>query len=124
MKRHGLGGRILNTPEAGGYLIRELGAKVSIDTRLDLYGDRALFELLFAMRGEAGWKDYVARMGPDVILLNNPSPLRHLLADGGDYRAVFEGPAYTVLVRLGEYPELASVSLTPASRAVLDQLGS
>lgn len=124
MKRHGLGGRILNTPEAGGYLIRELGAKVSIDTRLDLYGDRALFELLFAMRGEAGWKDYVARMGPDVILLNNPSPLRHLLADGGDYRAVFEGPAYTVLVRLGDYPELASVSLTPASRAVLDQLGS
>jgi hypothetical protein len=57
MKRHGLGGRILNTPLADEYLIRALGAKVSIDMRLDLYGDRALFELPCAMRGEAGRKD-------------------------------------------------------------------
>lgn len=124
MKEHSIAGKILNTPESGGYLIRQLGTRVSIDTRLDLYGDRALFELLFAMRGDSGWKEYVARLDPDVVLLNNPSPLRHLLADGGEYRAVFEGPAYTVLVRQGQYSNLPTIQMKPANRAVLDQLNS
>ncbi len=122
MAANNIEGRILNTPEAGGYLIRRLGAKVSIDTRFDLYGDRPLFELLFAMRGDAGWKEYVSRLDPDVVLLNNPSPLRHLLADGGAYRSVFEGPAYTVLIRDSMRPELPTIPMTPANRAVLDQL--
>ncbi len=122
MKQHSIDGKILNTPESGGYLIRQLGAKVSIDTRLDLYGDRALFELLFAMRGDAGWKEYVSRLDPDVVLLNNPSPLRHHLADSGLYRAVFEGPAYTVLVRRSYRLDLPTVSMTPANQAVLDLL--
>lgn len=124
MKEHAIAGKILNTPESGGYLIRQLGARVSIDTRLDLYGDRALFELLFAMRGDSGWKEYVARLDPDVVLLNNPSPLRHLLADSGSYRAVYEGPAYTVLVRHGQHPDLPTIQMKPANRAVLDQLKS
>jgi hypothetical protein len=122
MKQHSIDGKILNTPESGGYLIRQLGAKVSIDTRLDLYGDRALFELLFAMRGDAGWKEYVSRLDPDVVLLNNPSPLRHHLADSGLYRAVFEGPAYTVLVRRSSRLDLPTVSMTPANQAVLELL--
>ena len=122
MKRHSIEGRILNTPEAGGYLIRQLGAKVSIDTRHDLYGDRALFELLFAMRGDAGWREYVSRLDPDVVLLNNPSPLRHHLADGGLYRPIFEGPAFTVLVRQGYRRDLPTVSMTPANQAVLGLL--
>ena len=124
IKAHGLDGKILNTPEAGGYLIHHLGTKVSIDTRFDLYGDTAFFEILFAQRGDVGWKEYVARLNPDIVLLNNPTPLRYLLADSGTYRPVLEGPAYTVLVRHGLYPDLPSVSLTPATRAIFDQLKS
>lgn len=122
MKQHSIDGKILNTPESGGYLIRQLGAKVSIDTRLDLYGDRALFELLFAMRGDAGWREYVSHLDPDVVLLNNPSPLRYHLAESGLYRAVFEGPAYTVLVRRSYRLDLPTVSMTPANQAVLGLL--
>ena len=95
---------------------------MSIDTRHDLYGDRALFELLFAMRGDAGWREYVSRLDPDVVLLNNPSPLRHHLADGGLYRPIFEGPAFTVLVRQGYRRDLPTVSMTPANQAVLGLL--
>ena len=124
IKEHALTGKIFNPPEAGGYLIRQLGTKVSMDTRYDLYGDRAFFEMLFAQRGDAGWQEYLARLDPDVVLLNNPSPLRHLLATAGDYRPVFEGPAYTVLVRKGSHLELPTVSLVPANRAIFDQLKS
>lgn len=124
IKEHGLNGKIFNPPEAGGYLIHHLGTKVSMDTRYDLYGDRAFFEMLFAQRGDAGWQEYLTRLDPDVVLLNNPSPLRHLLASGGDYRPVFEGPAYTVLVRKGSYPELPTVPLVPANQAIFDQLKS
>ena len=124
MKQHGLGGKLFNPPEAGGYLIHHLGTKVSMDTRYDLYGDRAFFEMLFAQRGDAGWQDYLDRLDPDVVLLNNPSPLRHLLAGAGKYRPVFEGTAYTVLVRTGSHPELPSIPMIPANRAIFDQLKS
>ncbi len=106
MKKHGLSGRILNSPDAGGYLIRQLGQKVSLDTRFDLYGDRALFEYLFARRGETGWQEYVARLDPDIVLIENATALRQLLCAGGAYRLVFEGPRYSLLVRQTAYPEL------------------
>lgn len=124
IKTHQIDGKILNTPEAGGYLIRHLGTKVSIDTRLDLYGDRALFELLFALRGDAGWQAYIKKLDPDFVLINNPSPLRHLLADSGMYRPVFEGPAYTVLVRPGLHTDLPTIDLIPANQEVFNQLKS
>lgn len=122
IKEHGIDGRFMNTPEAGGYLIRELGAKVSIDSRLDLYGDRALFDMLFALRGEPGWREYVQRMDADVALINNKSPLRHHLEGSGLYRPVFEGPSYTVFVRPDAYPTLPTVTLTPSTKAILDLL--
>lgn len=124
LREHGIDGKILNTPETGGYLIRKLGTRVSIDTRLDLYGDRALFELLFAMRGDAGWKDYVTRLDPDVILLNNPSALRHLLSENGMYRPIFEGKSYTVLVRPEQHTDLPTIELSRPNKDVLDQLKS
>ena len=124
LQQHNIEGKILNTPEAGGYLIRRLGAKVSIDTRYDLYGDHALFELLFAMRGDSGWEDYLARLNPDIVLLNNPSALRHALASSGAYRPVFEGRAYTVLIRQDQRPDLPTIELSRPNRAVLNQLKS
>lgn len=106
MKKHGMGGRILNSPDTGGYLIRQLGQKVSLDTRFDLYGDRALFEYLFARRGETGWQEYISRLDPDIVLIENAAALRQLLCAGGGYRLVFEGPRYSLLVRNNAYPQL------------------
>ena len=124
MQKNNIEGRILNTPEAGGYLIRHLGTKVSIDTRYDLYGDRALFEHLFAMRGDAGWEEYLARLNPDIVLLNNPAALRHALANSQHYRPVFEGQAYTVLIRHDQRPDLPTIELSRPNKAVLNQLKS
>ena len=124
MQKNNIEGRILNTPEAGGYLIRHLGTKVSIDTRYDLYGDRALFEHLFAMRGDAGWEEYLACLNPDIVLLNNPAALRHALANSQHYRPVFEGQAYTVLIRHDQRPDLPTIELSRPNKAVLNQLKS
>lgn len=114
MKEHGLAGRILNSPDAGGYLIRHLGQKVALDTRFDLYGDRALFEFLFARRGETGWQEYIARLDPDIILIESAAALRQLLCTEGTYRLVFEGQRYSILVRHATH--LSLPTLIPSRR--------
>lgn len=120
---HGLGtGKVLNPPEIGGYLIRQHGIKVSMDTRLDLYGDRALFAWMFANRGADGWRDYIVRLNPDVVVVNNRASLRGLLADSALYRPVFEGPSYTVLIRQQDRPELPSVPLSSPTATILNLL--
>ena len=119
-----INGRLLNPPETGGFLMRKHGFKVSMDTRLDLYGDRALFSWIFANRGADGWRSYIEQHDPDVVLVNNMSSLRGLLVDFGMYRPVFEGPSYTVLVRASEHPELPSVALGNPSAKALQLLKS
>jgi hypothetical protein len=76
------------------------------------------------MRGDAGWEDYLARLNPDIVLLNNPSALRHALASSGTYRPVFEGRAYTVLIRHDQRPDLPTIELSQPNKAVLNQLKS
>lgn len=122
IRKHNISGKLLNTPETGGYLIRQLGYKVSIDTRLDLYGDRSLFEYLFASRGDAGWKDYVVRHDPDIILMNNKASITHLLADSGLYRPVFQGISYAVFVRHDRRPDLETIRLVRPNAEVLERL--
>ncbi len=119
-----LHGRLLNTAEAGGYLRRTLGVPVSFDTRYDLYGDKAFFELLFALRGDPLWKDYFARLDPDIVLLNNATILRGVLAESGRYRPVFEGPAYTVLIRASARPDLPTIPVVSPNLQLLLQLSS
>jgi hypothetical protein len=106
MRANRLGGRILNSPDIGGYLIRNLGARVALDTRYDLYGDRAFFEFLFARRGAPGWDRYVARLAPDVVVIESDSALRELLRVGPDYRLVFEGPRHSILIPAAARPDL------------------
>ena len=122
MKANHISGRIMNNAEIGGYLIRNLGQRVFLDTRYDLYGDRALFDFLFARRGEAGWREFVTRHDPDVFVLDNISSLRQLLTDTGMYRLVFEGPRYSVLVRPSAYSTLPSITASPGRRSLLDLL--
>ena len=98
LKKHEIKGKILNTPETGGYLIRKLNQPVSIDTRLDLYKDKALFELLFALRGEDNWEKYIDTSMASIIILNNAHALKRLLILSNKYRLVFEGENYSILL--------------------------
>jgi len=124
MQAHQIEGRILNAPEAGGYLIRKLGQKVSLDTRLDLYGDRALFEYLFARRGEVGWREYIERMNPDVVLINNQAALRQLLSGAGEYRLVFEGATYSILLKNSMRLDIPTVFTDLHNNPILSKLKS
>lgn len=106
MKQTGIAGRILNSPEIGGYLIRNLGQPVSLDTRLDLHGDQRLFDFILARRGDASWRDYLISLDPDVLLIENLSALRQLVVEARMYRLVFEGSRYSILVRPESYRSL------------------
>lgn len=101
MKENALVGRLLNPPEAGGFLLRETGRKVALDTRLDLYGDKALFEYLLASKGATHWKTYLQRLDPEIILASNHSALRQLATESALYRVVYIGPRYSVMVKGG-----------------------
>ncbi len=122
MKAHHIEGRILNDPVIGGYLIRHLGQKVSLDTRLDLYGDQALFDFLSARSGDMTWLDYIKRVDPDVVLLDNASGLRQLLIASSLYRLVFEGERQSVLVRTRAYPELPTLQPFRENRMITEFL--
>lgn len=123
IKGNNLKGQILNSPESGGYLIRQSDLKVALDTRLDLYGDRALFEFLLATKGAFGWKDYLARTNPDILLTSNNAALRQLASDSGLFRTVFIGPRYSVMVKTANRPDLKTV--VPANNdSLLTQLQS
>lgn len=122
IKQHGITGRLLNPPETGGYLIRHLGQKVSIDTRLDLYGDKTLFEYLSARGGDMTWREYINRMNPDVVLIENTAGLRQLLISSGIYRLVYEGEHFSVIVRHGDYQALPTVHPTRENKAIAELL--
>lgn len=124
IKENRVEGKLLNNPEIGGYLIRHLGQKVFLDTRLDLYGDRALFEFLFARKGEPGWREFIERHDPDVVILDNISALRQLMIDAGMYRLVFEGVRYSVLVRPAARPDIHSAKAGNGRQDLLNLLKS
>ena len=116
-----LEGRVLNTPDTGGYLIRKANMKVALDTRFDLYGDRAFFEFLLASKGASGWKEYLKKIDPDILLTSNHAALRQLASDSGLYRTVFSGKRYSVMVRASDRSDLKTVVSEP-NNTFLDAL--
>lgn len=116
-----LQGNILNTPDTGGYLIRKANLKVALDTRFDLYGDRAFFEFLLATKGALGWKAYLQNLDPDILLTSNHTALRQLASDSGLYRTVFAGQRYSVMVKAFDRPDLKTVTTEP-NKTFLDAL--
>ena len=121
MTENALEGRLLNPPEAGGFLLRQTGREVALDTRLDLYGDKALFEYLLASKGATNWKPYLERLDPEIILANNHSALRQLATESALYRLVYIGPRYSVMVKEGLRPDLETVVATN-NEDLLEQL--
>lgn len=102
--------RVFNDMDAGGYLISQ-GFKVSIDGRLDLYGDEPFMKHWFANRGMAGWQAIMDSYNPDVVLINRLSPLVSLLTDSSRYRPVFYGSMFVVMLRSADRQDIPSVNV-------------
>jgi hypothetical protein len=99
MQEHGITGRIMNTIEAGGYLIAKLQRPVFLDTRLDLYGDDFYFAFMAANGGQGNWRAFMDKWQPDVVLLEHTASLKTLLIESGTYRPVFNGLAMRCLLK-------------------------
>jgi hypothetical protein len=78
LERYGLGGRIFNAIESGGYLAmhRDPREKTFIDGRLEVIGEEFYAEYLRALSGE-GWDEIEARHHPTLALV--PATRRELL---------------------------------------------
>lgn len=112
MREHGLSTRVMNTMEAGGYLISKLGIPVFLDTRLDLYGDRFFFEFMDANDHGKNWQSFLAKYDPEVALLEHESALKNLMLHSGRYKAVFKGRRYVVMVKTeGMYRQLPATPI-------------
>ncbi len=97
LKEHNLKGPIMNTMEAGGYLIRHLQQPVFLDTRLDLYGDDYFFDFMRAAAGGDHWAEFMKKWDPEIVMIEHSMPLKNLLLQAGTYTTIFVGPRYTVL---------------------------
>lgn len=98
MRKSDIHGRLLNSPEAGGYVIRHLGMPVFIDTRLDLFGDTFVFDYLSARNGEPSWQAFMERTRPDVVLIERDLPLHQLLLASGRFQSAYDDGRWAVLL--------------------------
>jgi hypothetical protein len=98
---HGLGGKLFNEYGDGGYLIYRLAprAKVVVDGRADLYGDRFIKDYLDVYRGAADWRVKFERLGADLAVLPLNAPIRQLLLASGGFREIYRDKHYSVLQR-------------------------
>lgn len=101
VEAHGMHGNLFNQYGDGGYLIYRLAprAKVVIDGRADVYGDRFIKEYLEIYGGAAGWRAGFDRLPVDLAVLPLDAPIRQLLLAGGDFRELYRDKAYSVLQR-------------------------
>lgn len=96
---HGLGGKLLNEYGDGGYLIYRLAphARVAVDGRADMYGDKFIKEYLRVYQGADGWQAKFERMGVDLAVLPLDAPIRQLLLENGRFRELYRDKHYSVL---------------------------
>jgi hypothetical protein len=84
LQDYGLGGRILNSIQTGGYLTLhyDAGEKIFIDGRLEVIGEEFYQQYRRAISGD-GWDDLEARYRPALALVpaNRSALLRRLLND-------------------------------------------
>ncbi len=103
LREHGLGERIFNTYQWGGYLIWQ-GFPVFVDGRAELYGDKILSEYLQTAHVQADWEAPLQRYHVDTVLIETGSPLAVVLAESGRWRAVYRDKLATVFVPVGAGP--------------------
>jgi hypothetical protein len=114
-------GRILNDMDAGGYLLAQ-GVKVSLDGRLDLYGDPPFMRQMVLNKGLAGWESVLDGYKPDVVLTSRMSPMVSILLAAKRFRPVFYGPQYVVMVREGYRTDVSAVPVEDEARRILQKV--
>lgn len=111
LETHGLTERVLADVPESNYLMFH-GLKVSIDSRMDYYRDRFVFDYLLANRGAPGWAEWLDRMNPATLLLRHEVALRQLALASGHWKLVYQDDRYSVLVPVGSgVPEVPARSL-------------
>jgi hypothetical protein len=101
LEAHGLGGKLFNRYDDGGYLIYRLAphAKVAVDGRADVYGDRFIRDYLHVYRGGADWRAKFERLGADLAVLPLDAPIRQLLLEDPRFREIYRDKYFSVLQR-------------------------
>lgn len=101
VEAHRIGGRLFNQYEDGGYLIYRLApqARVVVDGRADVYGDRFIKDYIDVYQGAAGWRAKFESLGADFAVLPLDAPIRQLLLANAPFREVYRDEHYSVLQR-------------------------
>jgi hypothetical protein len=111
VQAHGIGGRMFNRYGDGGYLIYRLApqARVVVDGRADVYGDRFLEDYVHVYAGGADWQARFERLAVDFAVLPLDAPIRQLLLAQGRFHEVYRDRHFSVL-RRAAVPVLAPAS--------------
>jgi hypothetical protein len=96
-----IGGKLFNQYADGGYLIYRLApqARVVVDGRADVYGDRFIKDYLDVYQGAADWQAKFERLGADLAVLPLDAPIRQLLLGHAAFREIYRDKHYSVLQR-------------------------
>lgn len=92
---------LFNYYDFGGYLIWTLqsqGARVFIDGRVELYGERVFADYLAVNNLQPGWEQVLARYPIDAVVMPTRHPVIGLLAASG-WRIVYQDVTAAVLER-------------------------
>jgi len=98
--RH-LQGPMLNSYDWGGYLIWNLypRARVYIDGRPDMYGDRFVDAFVRAWQAQPGWQATLRRQGVRLVLVEPTSGLGHALAGAPGWRVAYRDKVAVLYAR-------------------------
>ena len=94
--RKKLGDRLYADTLEASYLIHR-GIPVSIDGRMDLYGDKFFFDHYLTQHGGPGWAQYLAKLRPSAMLVRQETAICQLVEASGLWKRVFEDDRYVVL---------------------------
>jgi len=97
----GIGGKLFNRYADGGYLLYRLAphARVVVDGRADVYGDRFITDYMRIYDGAADWKEKFERLDIDLAVLPHDAPIRQLLLAHARFREIYRDQRYSVLQR-------------------------
>jgi hypothetical protein len=115
VEAHGIGGKLFNRYEDGGYLIYRLAprSRVVVDGRADVYGDRFIKDYVHVYSGGADWRARFERLGADLAVLPLDAPIRQLLLEDLRFREVYRDKYFSVLQREPSHASAANHRSVP-----------